>query len=79
MKCPSFGAAELIRDTRDLPYTYEGQSTTIPAVTGDHCPLCGEVVLDSVHGDRYGDLMRRFRQQVNATLPPSLCDDNASQ
>lgn len=23
MKCPSCGAAELIHDTRDLPYTYK--------------------------------------------------------
>ena len=29
MKCPVCGAAELIHDTRDLPYTYKGESTTI--------------------------------------------------
>ena len=33
MKCPVCGAAELIHDTRDLPYTYKGEATTIPAVT----------------------------------------------
>ena len=37
MQCPDCGAAELIRDTRDLPYTYKGESTTIPAVTADFC------------------------------------------
>lgn len=35
MKCPVCGAAELIHDTRDLPYTYKGESTFITAVTGD--------------------------------------------
>ena len=27
MKCPCCGAAELVRETRNLPYTYKGQST----------------------------------------------------
>ena len=52
MKCPCCGAAELIHDTRDMPYTYKGQTNTIPAVTGDFCPACGEVVLNREHGDR---------------------------
>ena len=37
MKCPVCGAAELIHDTRDLPYTYKGETTVIAAVTGDFC------------------------------------------
>ncbi|MFX3569288.1 type II toxin-antitoxin system MqsA family antitoxin, partial [Ralstonia mannitolilytica] len=28
MKCPCCGAAELIHDTRDMPYTYKGENTT---------------------------------------------------
>ena len=35
MKCPVCGAAELIHDTRDLPYTYKGETTLILAATGD--------------------------------------------
>ena len=66
MKCPCCGAAELIHDTRDMPYTYKGEVTTIPAVTGDFCPACGEVVLDREHGDRYSELMVQFNKQVNA-------------
>ena len=46
MKCPNCGAAELAHDTRDMPYTYKGEETTIPAVIGDYCPACGEAVLD---------------------------------
>ena len=66
MKCPCCGAAELIYDTRDMPYTYKGETTTIPAVTGYFCPACGEVVLDREHGDRYSELLGLFQRQVNA-------------
>lgn len=66
MKCPNCGAADLIHDTRDVPYTYKGETTSIPAVTGDFCPACGEIVLDREHGDRYSDLIWQFRRQVNA-------------
>ena len=66
MKCPSCGAAKLIHDTRDMPYTYKGEPTTIPAVTGDFCPACNEVVLNREHGDRYSELIGAFQKQVNA-------------
>ena len=66
MKCPSCGAAKLIHDTRDMPYTYKGELTTVPAVTGDFCPDCNEVVLNREHGDRYSELIGAFQKQVNA-------------
>lgn len=66
MKCPCCGAAELIHDTRDMPYTYKGETITIPAVTGDFCPACSEVVLNREHGDRYGELIRTIQRQVNS-------------
>ncbi len=66
MKCPCCGAAELIHDTRDLPYAYKGETTIIPSVTGDFCPACGEVVLDKEHGDRYSESIGLFQRQVNA-------------
>ena len=48
MKCPSCAAADLVRDTRDMSYTYKGETTSIPDVTGDYCPACGEAVLLSL-------------------------------
>ena len=66
MKCPCCGAAELIHDTRDLQYVYKRETTTIPAVTGDFCPACGEVVLEREHGDRYSEAIGIFQRQVNA-------------
>lgn len=66
MKCPCCGAAELIHDTRDMSYTYKGEHTTIPAVTGDFCPACSEVVLTREDGDRYSEMVGLFQRQVNA-------------
>ena len=68
MKCPCCGAAELIRDTRDLPYTYKGETTWTTAVTGDFCPACAESVLDAEQSDRVMRDMRAFSQQVNAAF-----------
>ncbi len=66
MKCPCCGAADLIHDTRDIAYTYKGETTSIPAVTGDFCPACGEAVLNREQGDRYSELLGVFQRQVNA-------------
>ncbi len=66
MKCPVCGAAELVHDTRDLPYIYKGETTTISAVTGDFCPSCGEAILDLDESTRTSELMLQFNKQVNA-------------
>ncbi len=66
MKCPVCGAAKLVRDTRDLPYTYKGERTTIDAVTGDYCPACEEVVLDADESARTSAAMAQFNKEVNA-------------
>jgi HTH-type transcriptional regulator/antitoxin MqsA len=66
MKCPCCGAAELIHDTRDMPYVYKGETTSIPSVTGEFCPACSEVVLNREHGDRYSELLAAFQRQINS-------------
>ena len=68
MRCPVCGAAELIHDTRDLPYTYKGETTTIPAVTADFCPACDESVTDLAETDRVMREMQTFNKQVNAAI-----------
>lgn len=68
MKCPICGAAELVHDTRDVPYIYKGESTVIPAVTGDFCPACREGILTMTESERYGLLVREFHKQVNAAF-----------
>jgi HTH-type transcriptional regulator/antitoxin MqsA len=68
MKCPVCGAAKLIHDTRDLPYTYKGESTTIPAVTADFCPACDESITDLAETERVMREMQAFNKQVNAAI-----------
>ena len=68
MKCPVCGAAELIRDTRDLPYTYKGETTVIPAVTADFCPACDESITDMLETERVMREMQAFNKQVNAAI-----------
>jgi HTH-type transcriptional regulator / antitoxin MqsA len=68
MKCPSCGTAKLVHDTRDVPYTYKGESTILPQVTGDFCPACEESILDASESRRTMELMSAFSKEVNASL-----------
>lgn len=70
MKCPVCGAAELTHGTRDLPYTYKGATTVIPAVTADFCPACDESITDIPETERVMREMQAFNRQVNAA-----CDE----
>jgi HTH-type transcriptional regulator / antitoxin MqsA len=68
MKCPVCGAAKLIHDTRDIVYTYKGETTVIPAVTADFCTACDESITDASETKRVMDLMLAFNKQVNAAI-----------
>ena len=67
MKCPVCSAAELIADTRDLPYTYEGE-TAILKTRGDFCPACGESIHDREDSERVMREIQAFSKQVNAAI-----------
>jgi HTH-type transcriptional regulator/antitoxin MqsA len=51
-----------------MPRTYKGETTAIPAVTGDHCPACSEVILDREQGDRYSTLIGVFQRQTDVKI-----------
>ena len=68
MKCPSCGTAKLVHDTRVVPYTYKGESTILPQVTGDFCPACHEFILTVSESRRTMELMLAFSKQVNASF-----------
>ena len=68
MKCPSCGAGKLVRGTREVSYTYKGETTTIPAVHGGFCPVCGESVLAAAESSRVSAAMLEFNKQVNASI-----------
>ncbi|SOZ36603.1 type II toxin-antitoxin system MqsA family antitoxin [Cupriavidus neocaledonicus] len=67
MKCPECGGAELVAGMRDMPYTYRGETTVIPNVSGQWCPKCGEGVLPR-DSDWVSEAMLAFNRQVNAAL-----------
>lgn len=68
MKCPSCGAAKLVHDTRDLPYTYKGETTFLSKVAGEFCSACDESILDAAESRRTMNLMLAFNKQVNAAI-----------
>lgn len=47
---------------------YKGETTTIAAITGDFCPACAEVILDSAQADSYGAAVRAFNKEINAAI-----------
>ncbi|WP_220816078.1 type II TA system antitoxin MqsA family protein [Pseudomonas paralcaligenes] len=66
MKCPECGQADLVHDTRDLPYTYKGHTVTILQVEADWCAACGESITGPAETRRVMAAMADARQQVNA-------------
>jgi HTH-type transcriptional regulator / antitoxin MqsA len=68
MRCLVCGAAELTADTRDLPSTYKGETTTISAVKGEFCPACAESILDGAESERVMREMQASAKQVNAAI-----------
>lgn len=68
MRCPECGHADMVHDTRDMPYTYKGQETIIPAVSGHYCLACDEIILETADAQRVSEAMIAFTRQVNATL-----------
>jgi HTH-type transcriptional regulator/antitoxin MqsA len=68
MKCPVCAKSELVEDVRDIPYTYKGETTTIPAVAGDFCPACSEAILGAAESARASAFMLEFNKRVNASI-----------
>jgi HTH-type transcriptional regulator/antitoxin MqsA len=51
-----------------MPYTYKGEVTVIPAVSGDFCLACNEVVLNMAESARTSSAMLAFNKQINASI-----------
>ena len=68
MKCPSCGAAELVRRKRDMAYSYKGESTVIKGVRGSFCPACDESILSGDEASRVSAAMMDFNKKVNSSI-----------
>ena len=68
MKCPVCIIQEMIFDTRNIPYTYKGETTSIPSVDGFFCPSCGEAIFDAATSQKVSEAMLEFTKKVNASI-----------
>lgn len=66
MRCPACGSADLVREKRDMPFTYREQTTVITEIEADWCNACGEALTGPEQSERVMTAMKRFRQQVDA-------------
>jgi len=65
MKCPLCGTGNLVRESRDLSYSYGGRSAIIRQ-SGDFCTACGEGVFSSDESEQYLAAVSDFRAKVNS-------------
>ncbi|QOY96226.1 type II toxin-antitoxin system MqsA family antitoxin [Massilia sp. UMI-21] len=66
LKCPNCGVSPLAHAVREMQYTYQGQTTTIPELVVEQCAGCKEVMFAHGEHDHYGELVTAFRRQVDA-------------
>jgi YgiT-type zinc finger domain-containing protein len=66
----------MVRDTRDVLYTYKGQTTTIPNVSGEYCPACNESLHNAEESEYLNAAMLAFNKEVNgATVNPAFISE----
>lgn len=68
MRCPNCGEADLVQDTRDLPYEYKNKTITVLGVSGEFCPNCDEAVLFPESSARLSHELLAFHKSVNADI-----------
>lgn len=68
MICPECGSVNTVKEYRDMPYTYKGQTIIVKAVGADWCLNCGEGVVFTEESIRIDSIMGDFNKQVNASI-----------
>ena len=62
----------LVHEARDLSFAYRDQAGTVAAISGWHCPVCGECEFDEGEGKRYSAAMDAFTASVDHELAASM-------
>ena len=57
----------MILDSRTVPYTYKGITTSLGPIRGHHCVSCGESLLSADAAQTISDAMLEFNKSVNAS------------
>ncbi len=68
MICPECGSSNTVKEYRDTPYTYKGQTMIIKAWGADWCLDCGEGVIFKDESLRIDSILTEFNKQVNASI-----------
>lgn len=66
-KCLECGA-DLVKEARDIAYTYKGKGNVIKDVKGTYCLKCDFSIIDKKDIDRVDQEMQSFREMVNSEL-----------
>lgn len=70
MKCSVCGIAGLVFSINNVPYSFQGHKTLIEA-EGEHCPACGEVVMNREQSVIYMAKVKEFKAEAMAkTIEP---------
>ncbi|MBT0652874.1 type II TA system antitoxin MqsA family protein [Geomobilimonas luticola] len=64
MKCPLCGTGNLVRESRDLMYSYGGRSTVVRQC-GDFCTACNEGIFSTDESEKYLAALKEFRSEVD--------------
>lgn len=72
-QCGACGALGMEHTVRDVARDFQGQSLTIPAVDGWHCPVCGEVEFASqAEASRFFAAAKACQQQAIESQAKSI-------
>lgn len=71
--CPQCDDGTLLEHgSKNKVITIDDLSVTVPAVSGWHCPACGECEFDDGEGKRYSAALAALRAQANAKRQAEL-------
>jgi HTH-type transcriptional regulator/antitoxin MqsA len=62
----------MVRDVREVPFTYKGRTLGVPMQPGLYCLACGEAVFNDAEADRYQAVVQPFIEAVNREAMPEL-------
>jgi HTH-type transcriptional regulator / antitoxin MqsA len=65
-ECLNCGHKEMVHTVKDVPYSYRGCTTVIPAIKGWHCPYCGDIEFDEGEGARFAGAIKQFSMEIDA-------------
>jgi len=62
----------MVRDVRDVSYTYKGHVTTLKDVGGEYCPACDESIHGGEEADYLSSAMLAFNREIDGfSVKPS--------